>query len=66
MMMELEGIECKNQVGKVISQGKELSHLWNEAILNGTKFYIDATPTWNGLNYFTHDEELFRESHMWE
>lgn len=53
MMLELEGIECGIEISE--------AHMWNTAILDDEKYYIDATPTWDKNKYFTTNEELFRE-----
>lgn len=43
-------------------------HAWNEATLDGVKYYIDAT--WNdeygNLSYFTDDIRIFENSRTWD
>lgn len=66
MMMDLEDIYCYSQNGGAAYTGKTTGHIWNIASLNGIKYYIDATPTWDKDEYFTPYESVFRKSHNWE
>lgn len=65
-MLRLFGIKAEGISGYV--KENDEYHIWTEAMLDGTRYYID--PTWNdelkSLKYFTTDIGLFRSEREWD
>jgi transglutaminase/protease-like cytokinesis protein 3 len=65
-MLRIFGIKAEGISGYSKSSGE--SHIWTEADLDGTRYYIDST--WNdelkSMKYFTTDINLLRQERDWD